>query len=202
LKVLGADPDIHGILPLLPFPAAIKTDELLQLIPPQKDVDGVTALSQAWIYAGAGTGFAPCTAAAVMELIHYYRIPLDGLSVTVLGRSNVIGKPLALLLLRENATVTVCHSRSRFDTALSSELCVCATGKIGAMENIKLQNRPILIDCGINTDAEGKLCGDLTVSQQQAAFAYTPVPGGVGAVTVAVLGKHLAEACIRALILR
>ncbi|MCL2670886.1 MAG: bifunctional 5,10-methylenetetrahydrofolate dehydrogenase/5,10-methenyltetrahydrofolate cyclohydrolase [Clostridiales bacterium] len=191
---LSANPKLHGILPLLPFPSHLDATKILQHITAQKDVDGVTAASRAFVYDGTGNGFPPCTAAAVMELLRHYQIPLKGMDVTVLGRSSVVGRPLAMLLLRENATVTICHSRSHPWMLAHTPLSVFAVGKPGVAADIELPHKPILIDCAINVLPDGRVVGDLSDAQREQASAYTPVPGGVGAVTVSVLAKHLVEA--------
>lgn len=195
LETLSKDPKIHGALPLLPFPPQMDAARVLSHIAPQKDVDGVTAASKAFVYDGTGQGFTPCTAAAVMELFRFYQIPLQGQDVTILGRSSVIGKPLAMLLLRENATPTICHSKSDLWMLAHSPIAVFATGRVGVAADMECKKPPILIDCGINVLPNGHVVGDLSPKLREQARAYTPVPNGVGAVTVSILAKHLAEAC-------
>ena len=143
--------------------------------------------------------FAPCTAEAVIRLIEHYKIDLGGKNVCIIGRSNVVGKPLGLLLLNKNATVTVCHTATRNLAAhtLNAEIIIASAGKPEMITADMVTERSILIDVGINT-VNGRLCGDIAAVACQKAAAYTPVPGGVGALTTAVLLMHTVQAAMRA----
>ncbi len=187
---------VDGILVLRPLPAQINEKELEKLIDPEKDVDGIGMENMSKVYAGDATGYAPCTAQAVMEMLRYLRIPLEGKKVTILGRSLVLGKPLTMLLMKENATVTVCHSRTQDikSTCQNAEIIIAAIGKAKAVKKEHLGPETIVIDVGINVDDNGKLCGDVDFDDvQDIAKIITPVPGGVGAVTTTVLAKHVIE---------
>ncbi len=202
LEDLNSDPAVHGILLLLPLPAGLDADALRNRIAPEKDVDGATDLSQAGVFEGKDLGFAPATPRAVMEILHYYRIPVAGKRAVVIGRSPVVGRPLAMMLLRENATVTVCHSRTA-DLAAAvrdAEIVIAALGKPEAVGAGILGKDQILVDVGIHRKEDGTLCGDADRAQAELSVrALTPVPGGVGAVTTAVLLQNVLEAASRQL---
>lgn len=186
------DNAVHGILMFSPLPKHLQEDKVRALINPQKDVDCLTRSSQAEVFANTPDCFAPATAAAVMELLKYYQIPLKGKKVTVVGRSMVVGKPLAMLLLGEHATVTVCHSRTqdlKAETA-AADIVVAAIGKAGMFTADYFKPGQTVIDVGINPDPEqeGRICGDVdTAAAAEIVSAITPVPGGIGSVTSALL---------------
>ena len=204
LQMLGEDRTVSGVLPLRPFRtvSAEKEKELLNLLPAEKDMDGAGDRAMLSLYAGGSEGYAPCTAEAVIELLKHYEIPLAGRHVVIVGRSLVIGKPLAMLMLQENASVTVCHSRSEnlAELCRSGDIVVSAVGRAKMLGAEHFRAGQIVVDVGINVDQEtGKLCGDVdfdTVSQIVAAI--TPVPGGVGSVTTSVLAKHIIQSAKRA----
>ena len=201
LDSLSAEPSVHGILLFRPLPKGLNEAELIGHIAPQKDIDGACAGSLAGVFTGSGTGFAPSTARAVIELLKYYEIPLSGTDTVVLGRSLVVGRPLAMLLLRENATVTVCHTRTVHpeEIARKAALLVCATGQMESVGSAYFAPGQTVIDVGIAwNEKKNKLCGDVLAEEAEGvADALTPVPGGVGAVTSAVLALQLMEAAER-----
>lgn len=191
IAALNADVSVHGILPLRPLP---HDAEVCAALAPEKDVDGVTGASMAALYAGAGTGSAPCTAEACLALLKHYEVPLAGRRAVVIGRSLVIGKPVAMLLLRENATVTIAHSKSENLSALCREadILIVAAGKAGLIGGEHLRAGQTVIDVGIHDAPDGTLCGDVRFAEAEPLVgAITPVPGGVGAVTTAILAEHV-----------
>ena len=200
LRALSADALVHGILLLRPLPKHIDGAASCAAIAPEKDVDGVTDASMAALYAGAGTGFAPCTAEACLALLKHYDIPIAGKRAVVVGRSLVIGKPVAQLLLAENATVTVAHSRTEALPAVCREadVLVVAAGKAGLVGAEHVRAGQVVIDVGIHSLPDGSLCGDVRFDEVEPAVgAITPVPGGVGAVTTAILCRHVIEGASR-----
>lgn len=196
LDRLGADERVDGILLFLPLPAEIDQRAVVNRIPPEKDVDGAGDASMLSVYKGSGTGFAPCTAQAVMEILDHYRVPLAGARAVVVGRSLVVGKPLLHLLLGRNATVTVCHSKTKNLAAVTREadILITATGHAGTIRAEHVREGQVVIDVGINFTEDGKMVGDAVFDAVSArASAVTPVPGGVGAVTTSVLLNHVAQ---------
>ncbi|MFF3751429.1 bifunctional 5,10-methylenetetrahydrofolate dehydrogenase/5,10-methenyltetrahydrofolate cyclohydrolase [Streptomyces sp. NPDC002018] len=196
LRKLSADPTVHGIICQTPLPDGVLLEEVAAHIDPRKDVDGASPTSLGRLAAGLPT-FAPATAAAVLELLHREKAVLEGARTVVVGRSTVVGKPAALLLLNEHATVTVCHSRTAELTAVCAEadILVVAVGRphfVGA-EHIK--PGAVVIDVGTNPTDDGGLAGDVDpVGAQGRAGSLTPVPGGVGPVTTALLLRHTVTA--------
>lgn len=196
-SAVNQDPDVTGILLLRPLPKQICEKDIERMIDPAKDLDGISPTNIAKVFAGDSTGFAPCTAEAVIEVLKVNHIPITGKRVTVVGRSMVVGKPLSMLLLKENATVTICHTRTRDlkETCRNAEILVAAAGRAKMLDGAYVGQDAVVIDVGINVDDNGKLCGDVDFdSIQDIASMATPVPGGVGAVTTAVLAKHLVHA--------
>jgi methylenetetrahydrofolate dehydrogenase (NADP+)/methenyltetrahydrofolate cyclohydrolase len=197
IQRLNQDAGIHGILLFRPLPAGLDDGAVRQAILPAKDVDGVTDGSLAAVYSGSGGGYPPCTAQACVELLKHYQIPLKGKRAVVVGRSLVIGKPVSMLLLAEHATVTICHSRSENlpEICREADILVVAAGKAGMVGGESVRPGQIVLDVGIHADAAGKLCGDVRFDEAAAvAEAITPVPGGVGSVTTAILVSHVIEA--------
>lgn len=197
---VNQDPEVDGILLLRPLPKQIDEKKLEKAIDPDKDLDGISPENIAKVFAGDGTGFAPCTAEAVVEVLKAYDIPISGKRVTIVGRSMVVGRPLSMLLLKENATVTICHTRTADlkGTCRNAEILVAAAGKAKMIDASFVGHGAVVIDVGINVDENGKLCGDVDDgSVENKASMITPVPGGVGAVTTAVLARHLVEAAGR-----
>lgn len=194
------DERITGILLLKPLPGQICEKDIDRMIDPKKDLDGISPENIAKVFAGDPTGFAPCTAEAVIEVLKAYDIPVSGKRATIVGRSMIVGKPLSMLLLKENATVTVCHTRTADlkGTCKNAEILVAAAGKAKMLDGDYVGEDAVVIDVGINVDEDGKLCGDVDFSSiQEKASMATPVPGGVGAVTTAVLAKHLVRAALQ-----
>ena len=198
LTELNEDKSVHGILVLRPLPARIDEDKLMRLIPAEKDVDGMGMLNAGLLLMGKRC-FAPCTAQAVMELISYYGIELNGKAVCIIGRSNVAGKPLAMLLLKENATPTICHTKTADikKACLDADIIIASAGSAGMLKADMVNEASVLIDVGINL-VGGRLTGDVSREACERAAMYTPVPGGIGAVTTAVLLMHTVEAAEKA----
>ncbi len=197
---INEDISVDGILLLRPLPNQICEKDIEKMIDPLKDLDGISPDNIARVFAGDDTGFAPCTAEAVVEVLKANEIPLTGKRVTIVGRSMVVGKPLSMLLLKENATVTICHTKTINikDTCKQAEILIAAAGQAKMIDASYVGQDAIVIDVGINVDENGKLCGDVDYSSLEGtASMATPVPGGVGAVTTAVLAKHLVQAAIR-----
>lgn len=201
LRSLSAEETVHGILLLRPLPPALDETRILRAIAPEKDVDGATEASLATVYAGAGEGFAPCTAQAVLELLDYYDIPVAGKRAVLLGRSLVVGRPAAMLLLHRGATVTLCHSKTEnaAEIAREADILVAATGRRESAGAAYFRAGQTVIDVGIHYNEEmQKLCGDIVFAEAESVVrAVTPVPGGVGALTTAVLAAHTAKAAAR-----
>lgn len=201
LRRLNEDPQVHGILLFRPVPKGLDEAALCALVAPRKDVDGMSPASAAALYLGADTGFAPCTAAACIEILKHYGVPLAGRRAVVIGRSAVVGRPLAMLLLGQNATVTVCHSRSEELPSLCREadVLIAAAGKQGLVTAAHVKPGAVVLDVGIHWDeAAGRLRGDVDFdAAAPLAGAITPVPGGVGAVTATILAAHTVEAAER-----
>lgn len=196
---INRDEDVSGILLLRPLPGQLDQAEIEGLINPDKDLDGISPVNIARVFAGSKEGFAPCTAEAVVELLKFYGIEIEGRRAVILGRSMVVGRPLSMLLLKENATVTICHTRTKDlkETCRQAEILVAAAGQAKMVDASYVGQDAVVIDVGINVDEDGKLCGDAdTDSLEGTASMATPVPGGIGAVTTAVLAKHLVEAAI------
>ncbi|MFF4193304.1 bifunctional 5,10-methylenetetrahydrofolate dehydrogenase/5,10-methenyltetrahydrofolate cyclohydrolase [Nonomuraea sp. NPDC001831] len=196
LAGLSADDAVHGVMLQTPLPAGASAQELAAAIDPRKDVDGANPLSLGRLAAGL-PAFPPATAAAVMALLDHYEVPLEGRRAVVVGRSTVVGKPLAHLLLDRHATVTVCHSRTRDLAAVTAgaEILVAAVGRAGLIGAAHVAPGAVVIDVGTNPTDDGGLTGDVDFAAvSQVAGALTPVPGGVGPVTTALLLRHTARA--------
>lgn len=192
---LNADEQVHGVLILRPLPAHIDDRAARAALAPAKDVDGVTDASLAGVFTGGGHGFAPCTAQACMEILDHYGIDCAGKRAVVIGRSLVVGKPTAMLMLAKNATVTICHTKTKDLAAVSrsAEILIVAAGKAESVTQEFLSAGQTVIDVGINwSEEKQKLCGDVRFDQAEpVAGAVTPVPGGVGTVTTAVLAANV-----------
>ena len=196
-KDINEDDEVTGILLLRPLPRTINEKDIENMIDPKKDLDGISPINIAKVFAGDTTGFSPCTAEAVIEVLKAYDIELTGKRVTVVGRSMVVGKPVSMLLLKENATVTMTHTRTvdLKKTCSDAEIVVAAAGRAKMLNSDYCGQDAVMIDVGINVDENGKLCGDVDYATLDGkASAATPVPGGVGTVTTAVLAKHLIQA--------
>ena len=190
------DPDIHGILVFRPLSKHLTDKNIVNTISSGKDSDCMGMQNMAKVFAGDQTGYAPCTAQAVIEVLKHYGTDLKGKKVTVVGRSLVIGKPVALMLIKENATVTVCHTKTADLKAecQAADIVVAAAGVAKMLGSEYFRAGQTVIDVGMNVDEEGKLCGDVDYeSVKDIVDAITPVPGGVGSVTTSVLLKHVVD---------
>jgi len=196
---LNSDDSVHGVLLFMPLPKHLDGEAARRALLPEKDVDGITDGSLAGVFTGSGAGFSPCTAQACIEILDYYGIDCTGKSAVVIGRSLVVGRPLSMMLMAKNATVTICHTKTRElpNVTRSAEILIAAAGKAGAVGAGHLSEGQVVIDVGINF-VDGKMCGDVDFEAAEPIAGYiTPVPGGVGSVTSAVLASHVAEAARR-----
>ena len=194
---VNADPAIHGCLLFRPLPKQFDDRTIRAALAPEKDIDGITDGSLAGVFTNSAIGYPPCTAQACLEILKYYQVPLSGKRAVVVGRSLVVGKPAAMMLDRENATVTLCNSRTRDLPALCREadVLVVAMGRRGAIGADCLREGQVVVDVGIHVNEEGKLCGDVRFDEAEPIVeAVTPVPGGVGTVTTSVLVGHVVDA--------
>lgn len=198
VRSLNDRDDVDGILVQLPLPAHIDEDKVIQTISPKKDVDGFHPVSVGALSTGQ-RGFVSCTPAGIIELLKRYNIEIDGKECVVIGRSNIVGKPVAMLLLRENGTVTVCHSHTADlkEVARRADILIVAIGKAKFVTADYVKEGAAVIDVGMDRDENGKLCGDVDFeSVKQKAGAITPVPGGVGPMTIAMLMNNCVYASI------
>ena len=198
---LNADPTVHGILVQLPLPKHFDSEAVLEAISPEKDVDGFHAENVGALMQG-NPRFIPCTPYGVMKMLESANVPLKGAEVVIVGRSNIVGKPMAMLLLAKSCTVTICHSQSK-DLAFHTrraDILVAAVGRAKMITGDMIKPGATVIDVGINRTAEGKLCGDVDFdSAKEVAGAITPVPGGVGPMTITMLLANTLEAAERSL---
>lgn len=200
IKELNEDEKVHGILVFRPLPKQLSDDRLKEIIRPDKDVDSISMVNAAKVFAGDKTGYAPCTAQAVMELLAHYDVDLTGKRVVIVGRSLVVGKPLAMLMLAKNATVTVCHTRTKNieDECKRADILVACAGSAKMIKKEYTNPGQIVVDVGINF-VDGAMCGDVDYDDAaEHVAAITPVPGGVGTVTTSVLLKHTLESAYAA----
>jgi len=200
VRDLGRRADVHGILVQLPLPSHLDAQAVIQALPPEKDVDGLHPVNQGLLMAGQ-PGARPCTPLGVMRLIDETGIVLTGRHAAVVGRSVLVGKPVALMLLERHATVTICHSRTRdlAEEVGRADVVVAATGQAGLVRGAWIRPGAVVVDVGINRGADGKLCGDVEFAPAAARAAFiTPVPGGVGPMTVAMLLANTVAAAERA----
>ena len=194
---INNDDDIDGILLLRPLPKHLDERSVEERIDPRKDLDGISPMNLAKVFAGDETGYGPCTAEAVIEMLDFAGIDPKGKRATVVGRSLVIGKPVAMMLMKRNATVTVCHTKTAdmAGTCKNAEILVAAAGCAKMINKDFVAQDAVVIDVGINVDENGNLCGDVDFADIEGRAANaTPVPGGVGSVTTSVLAKHLLKA--------
>ena len=199
---VNAAQDIHGVLLFRPLPKHIDDAAVCARLDPKKDVDGITDISMVDIYAGGQRGYAPCTAQACMEILKHYQYDVTGKRAVVIGRSLVVGKPVTHLLIAQNATVTVCHTRTvdMPSIAKQADILIVAAGRAGVIGEEYLLGGQVVIDVGINVDEKGKLCGDVDfAAAENKDIAITPVPGGVGTVTTSVLVRHVIDAALKTL---
>ncbi|MDR3349848.1 MAG: bifunctional 5,10-methylenetetrahydrofolate dehydrogenase/5,10-methenyltetrahydrofolate cyclohydrolase [Acidaminococcales bacterium] len=197
---LNRDPEVDGILLLRPLPAQIDENAVRAMIDPGKDVDGLGPANMAKVFMGDESGFAPCTAEAVMEILRYAGIEPAGKRAVIIGRSALVGRPLAMLLLQQDATITICHTQTADMEKIcrNSEIVVAAAGRAKLINKRFIADGAVVIDVGINTDQAGNLCGDVDFDDVvETASFITPVPDGVGTVTTAVLAQHVMRAAAR-----
>lgn len=201
IGVINADPALHGCLMFRPLPSQLDEGAACRALDPAKDVDGITQGSLYGVFANQQVGFPPCTAAAVIELLDYYDQGIEGANVAVIGRSLVIGKPVSMMLQARNATVTMCHTRTRHlaNVCAAADILVVAAGHAGTVRMAHVGPDQTVVDVGINWDEDAeKLVGDVAFDEVEPVVrAVTPVPGGVGSVTTAVLAQHVVEAAER-----
>ncbi|MCD7946782.1 MAG: bifunctional 5,10-methylene-tetrahydrofolate dehydrogenase/5,10-methylene-tetrahydrofolate cyclohydrolase [Oscillospiraceae bacterium] len=197
VEAINRDHTIHSALLFQPFPAHIGGDAVIAALNPAKDADGLTNDSKSHVFSGHGIGFPPCTAQACMEILHHYGYDVTGKRAVVIGRSMIIGRPVAMLLLQENATVTICHTKTEDLPALcrDADILIAAAGRANMVDSSYVSAHQVVFDVGINVGVDGKLVGDVDFAQvEPRVAAMTPVPGGVGAVTSTVLAAHVVEA--------
>ena len=194
---INNDSHIHGILLFRPLPKGLSDSFAVSHIDPMKDVDCMSDTNIAGVFEGKTECFAPCTASAVMEMLSHYEINLQGMNVAVIGRSMVIGRPVAMMMMKQNATVTICHTRTKNiqEICRRSDVIIAAAGKALMLTRDYVNENSIIVDVGINVDENGKLCGDVDFENVSPFVkAISPVPGGVGAVTTSVLAEHVVRA--------
>ena len=203
---VNADESVHGVLMFRPLPKHLKADqdEICNRLDPKKDVDSMTHMSNAGVFEGQDLGYAPCTPAACMEILDYYGIDCKGKNAVVIGRSLVVGKPAAMMLMAKNATITVCHTRTvnTAEICKNADIIVTAAGVLGSLTKDYVRPGQVVIDVSMNWNPEkitskgkGGMSGDCVFDEVEPIVgAITPVPGGVGAVTTSVLMKHVVEA--------
>lgn len=198
IEEINEDEKVHGALMFRPLPKHLNSERARNMLLPSKDVDGMTDGSLAGVFTDKNVGFPPCTAEAVMEILNYYDIELQGKTVVVMGRSLVIGKPVAMMLLKKNATVTICHSKTKELAKIASkaDVLISAMGKLNFVDKEFTNPDQVIIDVGINWNEEqGKISGDCKFDEvEQVVDAITPVPGGVGGVTSMIMISHVVEA--------
>lgn len=198
LEKLNQDKAVNGILIFRPLPEQLDESVIKYVISPEKDIDCLSPVNVGKMTEGDKTGFPPCTPTAVMEILKFYGVELQGKDCAIIGASMVVGKPTALLLLNENATISVCHIFTKDSAKVASQAEVVVVG-VGVPRLVKenwIAKGAVVIDVGINVDAEGNLCGDVDFDGvKDKASMITPVPGGVGSVTTSILAKHVVKAC-------
>lgn len=201
LDDINNDDTVHGILLLRPLPKYLDNEKARLSIKPSKDVDGCGNGSLSGIFTNTELGFAPCTAQAAIEILDYYGIDVKGKNVVIVGRSLVVGKPLSMMLLNKNATVTICHTKTQDIPSITkkADIIITATGMMESFNADYFNSNQIVIDVGISwNDTKQKLCGDVLFDDVEPVVdAITPVPGGVGSVTTSVLVSHVVEAAKR-----
>ncbi len=199
IEKVNKDEEIHGVLLFRPLPKHLNEDKIINTLAVEKDVDGITDLSMAGVFMGKEMGYAPCTPSACIEVLDHYGIDCTGKKVVVVGRSLVVGKPVAMMLVKKNATVTICHTRTvdMPSVVKEADIVVVAAGKAGVVDGSYLREGQVVLDVGINVNEEGKLCGDVNFEEaEKIVEAITPVPRGIGGVTTSVLVSHVVDAAI------
>ena len=201
LDEVNTDDGIHGCLLFRPLPKQFDDRTVRAALRPEKDIDGITDGSLAGVFTNTDLGYAPCTAQACMEILKYYNVPLSGKRAVVVGRSNIVGIPVSLLLVGKyptgNCTVTICHSRTENlpELCRTADIVICAVGRARAFGKEYFRARQTVLDVGINFDSRGTLCGDVNFDEVEPVVdAITPVPGGIGTVTTSVTMAHVVDA--------
>ncbi len=200
IDIINNDETLQGCLIFRPLPKGMDDNIIRNALTVEKDLDGITDDSLAAIFTNSERGFAPCTAEACLELLKHYNYELTGKNIVVVGRSLVIGKPVAMMLVNENATVTICHSKTKnmAEICKKADIVVAAVGKAEMIDKNYASKGQIFIDVGINVDSAGNLVGDINFEEvEPLAEAISPVPRGVGSVTTSILARHLVKACKR-----
>lgn len=191
------DDGIHGVLLFRPLPPHIDSAVIENALKPEKDIDCMTDMSLCGVFTGKDIGYPPCTPEACIEILDHYNISCEGKNVVVIGRSLVVGKPVSMMLVKKNATVTICHTKTKNmkTIAKAADILIVAAGRAGIVNKDYVSRGQIVIDVGINVDENQKLCGDVDyTSVEPIVSAITPVPGGVGSVTTSVLISHVVQA--------
>lgn len=190
---INNDVHISGCLILRPLSPTLDEEALCDVLSSEKDVDGISFVSLGSIFSGRGFGLAPCTAEACVRMLDFYHVPIEGAHVVVVGRSLTVGRPLSMMLLARNATVTMCHSKTVHaqDICKNADIVICAVGKAHAFGTSFFSPGQIVLDVGINFDDDGKICGDVAPDVDSIVSGYSPVPGGIGSVTTAVMMEHV-----------
>lgn len=200
---LNHDPSVHGILMFRPLPKHLNNEKARNAIAPEKDIDGCSDGSLAGVFTGNGRGYAPCTAEAAVAILDHYGIDMSGKNAVIIGRSLVVGRPLAMMLMERNATVTICHTKTRNIPEITrrADIVISCMGRIEALNGEYFSEGQTIIDVGITwNEAKQKVCGDVLFEEAEPlAEAITPVPGGVGAVTTSLLVRHVVEAAEKSL---
>lgn len=197
IQKINGNGSVHGILLFRPLPKHLDINVIKHIISPEKDIDCLNPVNVAKVFEGGEACFAPCTPAAVMEMLDYFKIDVSGKRVVLIGRSLVVGKPLSMLLLKKNATVTICHTKTRDIEKIckSAEILIAAAGAARMVTAGHVSPGQVVVDVGINVDENGRLCGDVDFDAVEKIVNFiTPVPGGVGTVTSSVLAKHAIKA--------
>ena len=200
IEKINRDDSIHGVILFRPLPKHLNAELIENALAPEKDVDCMTDLSMSGVFTGKKIGFPPCTAEACIKILDHYGVDCTGKRAVVIGRSLVIGRPVAMMLMQRNATVTICHTRTvnMPQTASKAEILIAAAGRAGLVGETYISDGQIVLDVGINLGKDGKLCGDVDFeSANDKAICITPVPGGVGTVTSTVLIGHVVESAKR-----
>ncbi|HBC96874.1 MAG TPA: bifunctional 5,10-methylene-tetrahydrofolate dehydrogenase/5,10-methylene-tetrahydrofolate cyclohydrolase [Clostridium sp.] len=198
LKKINEDKSVNGVMVFRPFPGQLDENVIKYIIAPEKDVDCFSPVNVAKVMEKDKTGFAPCTPSAVIEILKHYKIPVQGKRAVIIGRSMIVGKPMAMLLLNKNATVTICHSKTVDMPKICSEadILVVAIGRAKMIDSKYVKDGAVVVDVGINIDENGRICGDVNTEDcQPKTSMITPVPAGVGSVTSSILAQHIVKAC-------
>lgn len=199
IETINEDENVHGLLMFRPLPKHIDENRIRNTLAVSKDLDGISDLALAGVFSGVGEGFTPCTADAAMKVLKYYNCTMKGRNAVVIGRSMVVGRPVAMMLMQENATVTICHTKTEktalMDFCKKADIIVSSAGHIGTLTADMVKENQMIIDVGINFDDQGKMTGDVDFEGvSQIVAGITPVPGGVGGVTTTLLMEHLVTA--------